>query len=63
MNLSGDSVLWVIGAGASLAGFVFQFAFYLGKLTQEVKSLREDSDKHEEAINQIQQRRADRLQS
>jgi hypothetical protein len=53
MNVNGNDVLWVIGAGATVSGLVFQFAFYLGKLTQRVGSVEEKQEAQGKTIGEI----------
>ena len=57
MNVSGDNVLWVIGAGATCATLVFYGAFYLGQIWNQLKVLRQDVDKHDAELADLRQRR------
>ena len=59
MNLTPESVLWVIGIGASLATIVFHGAFYLGKLTNDLKRAHERLDEHDELFGVAHLRRRD----
>lgn len=57
MNLTPESVLWVIGIGASISTIVFWGSFYLGQLVSGLKRAHERLDEHDEIFADAQLRR------
>lgn len=54
MNVSMENVMWVIGAAVGVATTLFHFAFYLGRLTNEVKDAHKRIDRIDEELGDLQ---------
>jgi hypothetical protein len=51
--MTGDNILWVVGAGATIATLIFQFSFYLGKITQKLDGLTKTVEEHDQEIKSL----------
>lgn len=59
MNLTPESILWVIGIGASVSTIVFWGSFWMGQIVGGLKHAHQRLDEHDEVLGKLQSRRRD----
>jgi hypothetical protein len=57
MQVTPENVVWAIGVGSGIAVSLFHLAFYLGKLTNDVKRAHDRLDGHDDQLGELQHRR------